>query len=110
MLACHSPRLCAAARKMSGFGFPRPGLISGESAVRIHVGGKRSKISGRWDWFDIGISKLSSALARETSRVERAESTHSLERKVNIVRARREGYRYPSVILRYRSASCFPAL
>lgn len=75
--------------------------------MRIHVGGNRSKISGRWDWLDIVISKLqvvlSSALARETfrvERVERVESTYSLERKVDIVRTRREGYRHPGVILR----------
>jgi hypothetical protein len=72
--------------------------------VRIHVGGNRSKISGRWDWFGVGVSKLqvalSSALAVEAFRVRRVESTHSLERKVDIVRARREGYRYSSVILR----------
>lgn len=41
------PSLLAAARKMSGLGFPLPGATSGESAVRMQVGWKWEKSSGR---------------------------------------------------------------
>lgn len=50
-IAVDLPRLCAAARKMSGLGLPRPGRTSGESAVRILVGGNSEKISGRCEVF-----------------------------------------------------------